>query len=162
MTQALPVTGLDINLAARATRAVLVELLHQAGTTFPDWAVLNSIGASGGTLEYEALRDRLAAGLGADEPAIAGLLEQLRAAGLIRERSGAAGSGAVSLELTADGDALYQRLQAAVGQLTAQLYSGLDADDLAITRRVLLEVTQRANARLAGARSQPGPVAGPG
>ena len=52
--------------------------------------------------------------------------------------------------LTDAGQARYQQIRTAIGDITARLYGDLPADDLATTGRVLTTITARANAELAG------------
>jgi len=52
--------------------------------------------------------------------------------------------------LTDAGQARYQQIRTAIGEITARLYGDLPAGDLATTGRVLTTITARANAELAG------------
>jgi len=52
--------------------------------------------------------------------------------------------------LTDAGQARYQQIRAAIGEINARLYGDLPADDLATAGRVLTTITARANAELAG------------
>jgi DNA-binding MarR family transcriptional regulator len=136
-----PLTGQDINVAARATRSVFDSLLRDAGTTFPVWVALNMLGTAGSRLPREVLRRNLTEGLDADPAAVDGLLDELGSAGL-------AEVGVAAVELTPDGTALHERLRDATADAAARLWSGFDPQDLATTRRVLLEVTERARAQV--------------
>lgn len=132
-------SGQEIAVAARATRAVLDAVLRDAGTTFPAWVALNVLGTNGASVPREALQRTLAEGLPADPGSVAGLLDEVEAAGLLR--------GTASVELTPEGRARYEDLRGAIGAAAARLWAGFDPDDLATTRRVLLEVTERARAQ---------------
>jgi hypothetical protein len=59
----------------------------------------------------------------------------------------------VHLELTPEGSAELQRLNAIIGGITAELYRDFDPDELAITRRVLVTLTERADAYIAASLS---------
>lgn len=146
MTQATILTGQDIGMAARATRALLDMVLDEAGTTFEIWVTLNTLAQTGSPVRRDALRWDLAGRLGVDESSITPLLDQLASAGLV-EASRVPGG---TVDITPDGEAMYGRLRDAIARTSADLYAGLDPDDLAVTRRVLLEVTDRATARLDG------------
>ena len=74
--------------------------------------------------------------------------------GLISREPGA-GSG-TQVALTPAGTARVEQIQRGIGQVTQRLYGGLPETDLAIAHRVLVTVTERANAELAGA----GPATG--
>jgi DNA-binding MarR family transcriptional regulator len=141
MTQpAPPLTGMDINLAARATRAVFDTLLGKGGITFAEWVALRTLALQGPAIERDTLKDTLTSLLPGEAPA-GELLDALRSRGLL-------GDDGDRIVLTADGEALFGRLQGEVGRTTAELYGDLDPEDLATTRRILAEVAQRANARL--------------
>ena len=79
--------------------------------------------------------------LGLTTAAAAELLARLEDRGLA---SGTAADGPGPAEATSEGAALHASLAAAVGPTTRELFAGLDADDLATTRRVLTQVTERA------------------
>ncbi|MGI8336097.1 MarR family winged helix-turn-helix transcriptional regulator [Actinomadura scrupuli] len=135
MTQAPPLTGQDIGLAANATRKLLDILLDRTGTTFDEWVALRTLALEGPVIPPAALLPDLAGKLSAGEPAVAALLDRLTARGLVQE----------GFALTADGQALFARLRDAVAGVTARMYGDLDAGDLAVTRRVLAQVTERAH-----------------
>jgi DNA-binding MarR family transcriptional regulator len=143
MTQASPLTGQDIGEAAAAVRVLLTDLLDRAGLVFEDWVALRMLALAGGSVDRETLQRDLARELRTDRSTIAASLARLEEAGLLGRADGAA--------LTIWGEALLGRLRDAVAQASAQVYSGMDPEDLATTRRVLREVTERANA-MAGAR----------
>ncbi|MFJ1702982.1 hypothetical protein [Kitasatospora sp. NPDC088346] len=81
-----------------------------------------------------------------DAAAALAVLAELTTAGLLAEPSGEGGR----LGLTDAGRARHEAIRAAVGELTARLYGGLPAEDLAAAARVLTAVTARADAELAG------------
>ncbi len=139
-TTAPPLTGQDINLAARATRQLLVADLERLDATFDQWVVINLIG-TGQVSQLTALRARLVAGLGLDDATIDDVLTSLVATDLIH-RDGEA------LSLTATGAQRWQTGQVLVAEIVGALYGGIDPDELATTRRVLIEVTERAERRL--------------
>ena len=53
--------------------------------------------------------------------------------------------------VTAQGQALHERLSTSLQVVTAQMYAGLDADDLAVAYEVLATLAERANSLLAKA-----------
>jgi DNA-binding MarR family transcriptional regulator len=140
-----PVTGQDINLAARATRKALEVLLAEQGASFQPLATLNSIAARGATLDAEALVRNLANAFDVDSQTVHSVLHGLQARGLVRQTPSHADSQS-HFELTADGAQELQRLNAIVGQLTAKLYRDFDPQELATTRQVLVTLTERAEA----------------
>jgi hypothetical protein len=136
-----PLSGQDINLAARATRLVLIAGLDTIDLTFEDWIIINLLG-TGQVADEPSLRQRLVSGLGLDDAEIRQLLSDLVATSLV-DRSGDA------LHLSAEGERRWSQGQAVVADIVATLYAGVDPADLATARRVLVEVTARADARLA-------------
>ena len=145
-TQAQPVNGQDINLAARATRKALDVLLAEQGTTFPPFGIMNTLVARGGAMDRDALVDFIGSALELDALTVRLLLHGLEERGLVRQNI--ASGGHVESELTLEGRLEHQRLSALAGQVTAELYRDLDPRELAITRRVLVTLTERANARV--------------
>jgi hypothetical protein len=139
-TAAPPLTGQDINLAARATRLVLLAGLDTIDLPFEDWIIINLVG-TGQAVDRSSVRGRLISGLGLDEASIDQRLSDLEAANLV-DRSGD------RLRLSAEGGVRWNQGQAVVAETVATLYAGLDPDDLAVARRVLVEVTARAEAEL--------------
>jgi hypothetical protein len=135
-----PLTGIDIGVAAQATRALLDELLVAAETTFPEWVTLRTVALAPAPPARDALRHDLASALRVDEGEIETTLAGLARKGLLTG----------SVELTADGTARFDRLQAGVQRITAELYGEFDPADLAVAGRVLRQVAERATARLAG------------
>jgi hypothetical protein len=65
-------------------------------------------------------------------------------------RGGTAADGAGPAAATEEGAALHASLTAAVAPATRELYAGPDPADLAIARRVLVQVTERAGQFLTG------------
>jgi hypothetical protein len=146
MTTPLPTgagfSGQDLGVAAVATRALLDGLLARAGTDFPAWVALRRLAQPGPAPTADELRRDLANLLTADATSAALVVERLAARGWTAQE------GPV-VTLSPDGVAFHRGLVEEIGRLTGELYRGIDAADLAATKRVLNEVTQRANARLA-------------
>jgi hypothetical protein len=83
-----------------------------------------------------ALVTDLARRLDTDETAAEDLVDGFTSSGIAAEDG--------QIELTPDGRALFDRIFGQVRNASIQLYSGLDPDDLATTRRILMEVSERA------------------
>ncbi len=139
-----PVTGQDINMAARATRKALDVVLAEQGTSFPPLAALNTLVSRGGALDRGTLIAQLARGLDVNPETVQTVLHGLSTRGLVR--GDAHRSSAV--QLTPEGESEHRRLTGIVGGLTGALYAGFDADELAVTRRVLVTLTERADAHV--------------
>jgi DNA-binding MarR family transcriptional regulator len=136
-TQAVPVSGQDIGVAARAVNAVLLALLDEIGATYPEWIALRTL-TQDGPAARNALLGVLAGRLDTTVEETGELLDRLGSAELVRQGD--------RVELTAAGRVRYERLLAEVGRVSAPLYRGLDPEDLATARRVLVTVTERARA----------------
>jgi DNA-binding MarR family transcriptional regulator len=141
VTAGSPVSGIDIGLAFRATRAILDRLLARSGTDFTGWVALRTLAQPGAAPGPDALRAGLAETIGVDPVSAQLALDRLAAQGWTETGD--------TVTLTEAGGAFYRGLLDQIGQVTADLYGGIEASDLAATRRVLAEVTDRANARLA-------------
>jgi DNA-binding MarR family transcriptional regulator len=140
-----PVTGQDINMAARAARTALDVVLAEQGTSFPPLAMLNTIVSRGNAMDRDALIAQLASGLVVNAETVLIVLHGLETRGLVRT----IGDETPRVELTPAGNAEHGRLTSIVGELTRALYAGFDAEDLAVTRRVLVTLTDRADAHVA-------------
>jgi DNA-binding MarR family transcriptional regulator len=145
--QAQPVNGQDINLAARATRKALDVLLAEEGTTFPPFGIVNTLVTRGGAMDLPALVDFIGTALELDGLTVRLLLHGLIERSLVRQS--VSPDGNIVIELTPEGRLEHQRLSSRASEVTAELYRDLDPEDLAITRRVLVTLTERANARIA-------------
>lgn len=138
--------GQVIGQAHYATRAVLERELAPAGVSFQQSLALNAVAAEGGVAARADLVDRMTGALKVEEAPVRATLDELTAAGLLRELP-AGGSG---LALTDAGRALQRRLADTVAAITARLYAGIPAEDMAVAGRVLTLVKQRADAELTG------------
>jgi DNA-binding MarR family transcriptional regulator len=144
VTDSVPVTGQVIGEAERAIQPLLGAVLAEVWIDFPTWVTINLLPGGGEALPRAAVERDLAGGLRADSGEAHDLLERAAAAGLVE-----AGPGGAEVRLTAEGMAAQQRVREGIARTSAQLYGGLDAGDLATTRRVLVEVTRRARSLLA-------------
>jgi hypothetical protein len=134
MTTPRALDGRDINIAAVATRAILTTLLEEAGLTFDQHVALRLLTAGGpGERDEIAGRD---GGPGADPAAVRAALTELDAAGLV--------TGGERIEATERGRELFARLTAATVRAGDRLFDGIPADDIAVTKRVLDRITERA------------------
>jgi DNA-binding MarR family transcriptional regulator len=146
MTDRLPVTGQEIGAAQRAIEPLLDAILSEVGTDYLTWVTINTLAGAGDAMPPAVLERDLAVALRADPFSIRDQVKQMAAAGLVDAGAGTVGA---EVRLTAAGKKLHQRVREAIAHTSSRLYAGLDADDLAITRRVLVEVTKRARSLLA-------------
>lgn len=149
-------TGRDIGLAERATSAALNVVLADIGTTFDRWVVL--IGLSSETLpaEVDLLVPALAEALGTTVETAELTLDEAESGGHVQVVSAADGDPrGARVELTAAGRALYEHVRAATVELSGELQAGIPREDLAVARRVLVQITDLARAWLAVNRPAP-------
>jgi hypothetical protein len=142
MTDAPTLTGQDIGTAARATGALLDRVLSPLGIDFQSSVVLNLLSTNGSTLDRDQLVARVVAGLKVDATSVSATLAGLLHSGLVSEVDG-------SVSLTPAGAKMFDGIREGIGAITRRIYGGLPAEDLAVAHRVLVAVTERANAELA-------------
>jgi hypothetical protein len=133
-------TGQDIAEAQGALRNVLDRVLRDHGTTSDEYVTMRVITVRGpwaGRVDlagYLAGQSQLNLGIDAAGALLDGLAER----GVI--------SVTRPVTLTAEGARLFARLGAATRTGSAGLYAGFDPADLETAHRVLVEITERANA----------------
>jgi hypothetical protein len=142
MTPQPTLTTRTIGETENALRAILNRNLVGTGLDYHSWVALKVASESSSVLSPADLSTFLQGGLKIDEAAAADAINDLLARELLA-------GGDVAVEATPQGTVLYQRLNDRFGQLTRQMYAGLETDDLAAAYRVLSTLTERANALLA-------------
>ncbi|MFD3652824.1 MarR family winged helix-turn-helix transcriptional regulator [Streptomyces sp. NPDC058620] len=147
MSSTVTVNGQIIGQAHYATRAVLERLLAESGTTFHQCVALNATAENGGTTERAALVARMTGTLRIDRATADTVLTELTSAGLLEEAPG----DDSRLVFTEAGRERQTDIRTGSAAISARLYAGLPADELAAAGRVLTAVTARANAELADA-----------
>jgi len=141
-TTAPTVDGRIIGLAHYAGRAILEKVLARHGATFQQQITLRPLAAAEGPVEREALVGQIAGNLQVDAVGIDGVVEELLAKGLAQAE-------ASRVRITKAGREFYAEVSAETGKISARIYAGIPAEDLAASGRVLALVTERANAELA-------------
>jgi len=148
MTQTPTLTGQDIGQAHYATRAVLERVLADLGLGFNQSVALNVLAGNGSRMSENDLVARLVHGLKIAEPVVRDGLSVAVDQGLIARTLEADAGPEVAM--TEAGTTLHRQVNAAIAQITKRLYGGLPAEELAVAHRLLVTVTERANAELAG------------
>ena len=143
------VNGRVIALAHFAGRALLEGVLTRHGATFQQSVTLRAVVAAGGSLGRDELVADVSGSLKTDPSLVRGVIGELTAAGLLEEDP--AQTGSPRMRLTDAGRELHETTTAETAEISARLYAGIPADDLAVAGRVLTLVTERANAELARA-----------
>ncbi|WP_035844370.1 winged helix DNA-binding protein [Kitasatospora azatica] len=136
-----------IALAHYAGRALLEGVLARHGATFHQSVTLRAVLAAGESIGRDQLLAEVTGSLKAEESLVGSVIEELTAAKLLEQDP----AQASRVRLTAAGRELYQSSAAETAEISARLYAGIPAEDLATVGRVLALVTERANAELAGA-----------
>ncbi|GAB7183299.1 MarR family transcriptional regulator [Kitasatospora sp. Ki12] len=144
-TTTAAVNGRVVALAHNAARALLEGVLERHGITFRQSVTLRVVAVAGGSIATDALVRDVTGSLKVDESVVRGVVEELTAARLLA----ADPAEGAWLRLTDAGRELYERTTAESAEITARLYGGIPAEDLAVAGRVLALVTERANAELA-------------
>jgi DNA-binding MarR family transcriptional regulator len=138
MTDRRLLTARTVGEAENTLRALLIRTLDGTGLDYPRWVVLTVVARSQSSISATELAARLSQSLKIDGVDAIALIDDLRARHLLDESGD-------PIATTADGAALFQRLDAEIGDVTQHLWAGLDADDLAAAHRVLSTITDRAN-----------------
>lgn len=149
MTTVAPtVNGRTIALAHYAARALLEGVLARHGATFHQSVTLRAVVLAGGAIGREQLVADVDGSLKAGEAVVRGVVEELMSAALLEEDP----DRPSRLRLADAGRELYESTTAETAGISARLYAGIPAEDLAVGGRVLALVTERANTELARSR----------
>jgi DNA-binding MarR family transcriptional regulator len=135
-----------IGQAESALGAILDPLLARTGTTFRQWLVLTVTAASGSVIGRGQLTARISGARKISRPEVESAISELTETGLAKSLPG----DDDHIGLTEAGQARYEQIRTALGDVTTRLFGGLPPEDLATAGRVLAIVTARANAELAG------------
>ncbi|MGW8761593.1 MarR family transcriptional regulator [Streptomyces sp. NPDC055815] len=148
MTTTAPTTnGRVIALAHYSARALLEGVLTRHGATFEQSVTLRAVAVAGDSIGRDELVTDVMGSLKAEESVVRAVIDGMTAAELLEQDPAAD----PRLRLTATGRELYESTTAETAEISARLYAGIPAEDLAVAGRVLTLLTQRANAELAGA-----------
>ncbi|MGA5068619.1 MarR family transcriptional regulator [Streptomyces exfoliatus] len=146
MTTTAPTTdGRVIALAHYASRALLEGVLARHGATFHHGVTLRAVVHAGGSIGRDQLVRDVDGSLKIGEPAVRVVVDELTAAKRLEEDP----AEASRLLLTDAGRELHETTGTETAEISARLYAGIPAEDLAVAGRVLTLITDRANAELA-------------
>lgn len=135
-------TARDLGLAHYAARGVLEHVLARHGTTFQQQIALRAAVTSDAPQTPDDLLARVQESLKADPAGIRAALDELRAKRLLV-------ADGVHLRPTDAGRELLAAVAAETAPISARIWGGIPAEDLAAAGRVLALVTERANTELA-------------
>ncbi|MBO4258140.1 MarR family transcriptional regulator [Streptomyces griseorubiginosus] len=132
-----------LGLAHYAARAVLESVLDRHGATFQQQITLRLVVVAGQPVEGEALVTQVVGALKVGPTEARGVITELGAKGLITVDESDV------VRVTDAGRDFYTRVSAETGEISARIWGGIPAEDLAAAGRVLATVTERADAELA-------------
>ncbi|MFI9755846.1 MarR family transcriptional regulator [Streptomyces collinus] len=132
-----------IALAHYAGRALLQHVLDRHGMTFEQSVTLRLAAIADGPVGREQLVDGVTEALKTDAGQVHGVLDDLIAARLLAQ------AGEAEVRITDAGRELYATTSGEAAPVTARIYDGIPAEDLAVTGRVLTLITGRAGTELA-------------
>ncbi|MFE7841779.1 MarR family transcriptional regulator [Streptomyces sp. NPDC057474] len=144
-TTAPPVNSRVVALAHYASRAVLESVLTGYGLTFQQSVTLRVVAVADEPVDRDRIVGQVVGYLKVEEADIQAVVEELISAKLV-ETDPAQPS---RLRVTDAGQESFTRSAAETAPISARIYAGIPAEDLAATGRVLALVTERANAELA-------------
>ncbi|MFH0519378.1 MarR family winged helix-turn-helix transcriptional regulator [Streptomyces sp. M41] len=142
-TAAPPLGPRVIALAHYASRALLENVLARHGATFQQSVALRLVAVAEGLLERDRLVEGVVGSLKIDAGDVHRVIDELIGAGLLAPQEPS------RVRITDAGRELYETTSAETAPLTARIYAGLPAEDLAAAGRVLSLITERADAELA-------------
>jgi MarR family transcriptional regulator for hemolysin len=146
--------GLELARTAKAVSRAFDDALAELGASLPTWLVLVSLVAG----RHGAQRD-LAEAVGVEGPTLSHHLNRMEAAGLITRARDPANRRVHQVELTAAGQATFQRLVDPVTGFDQRLRRGFSDDELDGLRGLLARL--RANVAAEPASGGYGPGAEP-
>ncbi|MGW0904141.1 MarR family winged helix-turn-helix transcriptional regulator [Streptomyces sp. NPDC002853] len=144
-TPAPTTNGRVVALAHYASRALLEGVLTRHGATFEQSVTLRALVSGGGSMGTDALVGDVIGSLKVDASVVCGVIDDLTATRLLEKDP----ADASRIRLTDAGRELHDNTGAEAAEITARLYAGIPAEDLATAGSVLTLVTERANAELA-------------
>ncbi|MEU9172938.1 MarR family winged helix-turn-helix transcriptional regulator [Streptomyces sp. NPDC048420] len=141
-----------IGLAHYAARALLESVLARHGATFQQSVTLRLVAVADGPVETEQLVESVVDSLKIDAKEAHSVVDELLAAGLLASQKPS------RVRITDGGRELFETTSAETAPISARVYAGIPAEDLAVAGRVLSLITERANGELATVATQPTPA----
>jgi MarR family transcriptional regulator, transcriptional regulator for hemolysin len=122
--QRIPI-GLQLGRASRVVSRAFDDALEEAGGTLPVWLILLNL-----TIHHPDNQRELAEAVGVREATLTHHLNAMDTRGLITRRRDAGNRRIHVVELTEEGQALFERLQRAAVAFDLQLRQGLDESEI--------------------------------
>lgn len=133
--------GLQLANTAKAVSRAFNERLAEAGGSVPTWLILSSLKAVERRTQLE-----LARAVGIEGPTLTRHLDGLETDKLVRRVRSGSDRRAVRVELTADGERLFQTLRQAVIAFNRSLTAGLGEQELDRMRKTLSRLERNVRA----------------
>ena len=124
--------GLQVNRTAKALSRAFDAALAEAGGSLPMWLVLVSLKA-----QRHGMQRELAEAVGIEGPTLTHHLNRMEAAGLVTRRRDPDNRRVHRVELTSDGEALFDRLRGAVLSFDRTARAGFDDSEIAALKGML-------------------------
>jgi MarR family transcriptional regulator for hemolysin len=129
--------GLQLANTSKAVSRAFNDRLAEAGGSVPVWLILSSLKSNERRTQLD-----LARAVGIEGPTLTRHLDGLEQSGLIRRVRDDSDRRAVRVELTADGERLFQTLRHAVVAFNRDLTAGLTETELERIRKTLARLEQ--------------------
>jgi MarR family transcriptional regulator for hemolysin len=137
MKPVTPPIGLDLANTAKAVSRAFNERLAAAGGSVPTWLILSSLKSDERRTQLE-----LARAVGIEGPTLTRHLDGLEGEGIVRRIRDSADRRAVRVELTGEGEELFQKLRQAVVAFNRDLTAGVGETELDRLRTTLARLDQ--------------------
>lgn len=137
--------GRVIGLAARTIKRGFEQALGGQGGSFATWLVLLELRMNPGANQRE-----LAAGIGIEPATLTHHLNAMERDGLLTRRRDPGNRRVHLVELTAQGEAEFQRLVVGASRFDEQLRTGIEDGELAALRTTLVKLCANVDARGTG------------
>jgi MarR family transcriptional regulator for hemolysin len=129
--------GLQLANTSKAVSRAFNDRLADAGGSIPMWLILNSLKSNERRTQLD-----LARAVGIEGPTLTRHLDGLEENGIVRRVRGGSDRRAVRVELTADGERLFQTLRQAVIAFNRELTAGVTETELERMRKTLARLEQ--------------------
>lgn len=140
--------GLVVTRTARQLSRAFDVALAQAGGSLPTWLVLVSLKS-----RRYAMQRELAGAVGIEGPTLTHHLNRMESDGLVQRTRDPNNRRIQRVQLTAEGEAAFQRLRGAVVAFDQRLRTGISADELATLRGLLNKLRSNVGAETRSVRS---------
>jgi DNA-binding MarR family transcriptional regulator len=129
----------EIGETAHALRKAFTRRAASVGVTGAQWKVLFKL-----TLKPGLRQTDLADLLDIEPITLTRIIDRLQEAGLVERTPDPTDRRAWRLQVTAKAQPVVGKLRAIADEMTAEAFSGIDPNDIEVTRKVLAQVRERA------------------